>query len=97
MTHYEIVSPEIIIYGEDETNPPEHGCCVVSIEASSEDEAKQKALKTKEFQKWNDFAQGEQISLLDSLAVFSPVCEHGVCWCDICKQECEKCYEDGVW
>lgn len=95
MKHYIVVSPEMsekINLGlEDGTGPLEYFRCAVSIEANTKAEARRLAVKHPDMQAWVDEARGDGINPFVGLIVESPVCKHGVCWCDICKGWCDAC------
>ena len=99
MPHYNVISPEIhttIPILDDGSGPEEHFCCFVSVDAPNEREAKILALKDALMRDWVQWARDENKNPFSGLIVENPVCNHGVCWCDICKQECEECYKPQV-
>ena len=92
MTHYLVISPEVSVGGYDE--PTEYYHWVVSVEAVSISQAKILALKREEMKVWVKQARQDNKNPFSGLTIENPVCNHGVCWCDICEQECEECYKE---
>lgn len=95
MTHYNVITPDITSYYQDE--PPEIWRDYVSVDAKNKKEAKVKAV-----QKFRE-KKSEWINQYDNpftgLEVSKPLCEHGFCWCDICAydpewRECEECMKE---
>lgn len=96
MTHYNVISSEISVHIpilDDGTGPTEYFSCFVSVDANSEREAKSIALKDVLFSDWIQWARDNNKNPFSGLIVENPVCEHGICWCTICGNECEECYK----
>lgn len=94
MKHWIVVSPETwatIPVLDDGSGPLEYFCYAVSVEAETRKEAKRIALHTPEMQGWVDQQRGDNRNPLWGLRVSDPVCDHGVCLCDLCHRECEEC------
>ena len=97
MPHYNVISPEMhvtIPILDDGTGPEEYFACFVSVDAKNKREAKSLALKDVLMSDWIQWARDNNQNPFSGLKVENPVCKHGVCWCGICKQECEKCMEE---
>jgi len=79
---------------DDGSGPTEYFACCVSVDAKNKREAKSLALKEDLMNDWIQWARDNNQNPFSGLKVENPVCEHGICWCDICKQECEECYKE---
>lgn len=91
MTHYVVFSPEIQMYDGDELDPPEYGCCVVSVDAKNKREAKSLAIKQDRFEKWMRFSSDNRSNPFTGLKAEIHICPHGICHCELCNKECEDC------
>lgn len=97
MTHYIVVSPEMskmVPITDDGLGPIEDFCCVVSVDADSKTEARKIAIKSPEMRDWVDDARSDDKNPFAGLKVYLGKCKHGVCWCDLCRGECEECYAE---
>jgi len=97
MTHYNVISPEmsfVIPILDDGSGPTEYFACVASVDAKNKREAKSLALKDVLFFDWIQWARDNEKNPFSGLKVEDPICKHGICWCDICGQECEECYAE---
>lgn len=92
MTHYNVLTPIITSYYQDE--PPETWRGYVSVEAPNKKQAKIEAVRKFREKKSEWIQYGE--NPFKGLEVGSAKCEHGFCWCDICAddpnwRECAEC------
>ena len=91
--HWWVVSPEHCLYPGNlygwNPEPPEYGCAAVEVVARTRREARQKAVKTKEFERWVADARGDGHPPFAGLTVTPSTCEHGTCWG--CVEVCAEC------
>ena len=79
-----VVSPDI------NTFPDDYSACVVCVDAPNKSKAKAAALRTPAFRHW----LGQTKNPFVGLKVYTTICEHGRCWCDMCNAtngECPEC------
>lgn len=84
MTHYMVVSPDTNIFHGD------YNACVVCVDAPDKSKAKAAALRTSAFRRW----LGQTENPFVGLKVYTTICKHGRCWCDMClaiNGECHEC------
>lgn len=94
--HWLVYSPEIELYASDGIDPPECGCCVVTIPATSKRKAIQEAIKSPQMRKWVESQRDDDLNPFSGLKAEKQLCPHGICFCDLCPSssiECEKCPE----
>ncbi len=97
MKHYEVYSPEFMMYGGsyDPPEPPEYGACFSYVKAETPARAKAAALRLDEFEPWRDGTDNPFTGLKVKLSR----CEHGVCYCDDCAKvatcaACDRAFDD---
>lgn len=94
MNHYLVVSPEmseIVSLLDDGSGPREYFHCVCSVAAKTQREAKIKAIKHPDMKKWVEEQRDNDCNPFTGLTVESPLCPHGICFCDMCEGECAEC------
>ena len=99
MTHYFVVSPTmsyVVPILDDGTGPIEEGACVVSVEARTKRDARKLAVKHPDMADWVDMARGDDQNPFSGLDVWDAECSHGVCMCDMCRGECQQCYDEAM-
>lgn len=93
MKHYNVITPEMTTYYQDE--PPEIWRDYVSVEAKNKAQAKVEAVR-KFREKKSDWTKYNCDNPFRGLKAEEFKCPHGFCWCDICADdpefsECEEC------
>lgn len=83
MKHYEVFTPEILMYYATETEPPEYGRCWVSVLAQNKREAKKMAIKDKAFRRWMEDCRSDCKNPFAGLKAELTI-QNGQCWvCNI--------------
>jgi hypothetical protein len=105
MTHYIVISPEcyeVIDIGlEDGTRPLEYFRYSCSVDAKNKRDAKIKALRHPNMEDWVQEQRDNRANPFVGLTVEIPMCEHGICFCDICCHDnddfpCPECFDAGA-
>lgn len=101
---YYVVSPQTLIYPGTDVDPPEYGCYVDEVQATSKREAIKVAYAdpNAEIHRWARDARGDGRHPFSGITVDHPHCEHDVC-CDAPLLDggswhgggfnCEACWE----
>lgn len=100
MSHYVVTTPLYTYWDYDPYEPPEQVVDWVAVEANTKREAKIKAVKLMRSKFPRGYINGDPTSNpFQGLSVDTAICEHGVCWCDICTEdpqhkECQICLDN---
>jgi len=97
MKHYWVISPEmseVVPVTDDGQGPREYFACCVAVEANNKREALKAAVKHPDMQPWVNECRWGGRNPFTGLYVEDPVCKHGVCCCDLCKQACDACFDE---